>query len=78
VTSDSLALAAAVHLNATKLVLLKSTDIPPGTPWAVAADRGWVDPHFPVLAGGVDLPIEAVNFRRWVEIRFGPGQDRVR
>ncbi|MEO2089513.1 MAG: uridylate kinase [Gemmataceae bacterium] len=70
VTSDSLALAAAIHLKASKLVLLKSADLPPGLSWAEAAARGFVDAHFPVLAAGTSIPITAVNFRRWAEFRF--------
>jgi aspartokinase-like uncharacterized kinase len=76
VTTDSLALAAARHLNASKLVLLKSTDIPPGTPWAAAAARGWVDNYFPELVHSA-APVEPVNFRRWVESRFGRAADDV-
>src|SRR5262249_17943390 len=47
VTSDSIAARAAVVYGAERLVLLKSVDVPPGTPWEAAAERGWVDPHFP-------------------------------
>lgn len=77
VTTDSLALAAAIHLNASRLVLLKSIDIPPGTPWPEAAARGWVDAHFPTLAADTGVPIVAVNFRRWIESHFGPPGDEV-
>jgi aspartokinase-like uncharacterized kinase len=66
VTTDSLALAAAVHLKASTLVLLKSADRPPGS-WAEAAAVGFVDAHFPTLAAGTSLPITAVNFRRWAD-----------
>jgi 5-(aminomethyl)-3-furanmethanol phosphate kinase len=75
VTSDSLALAAAIHLKASKLVLLKSVDLPPGLSWAETAASGFVDAHFPTLAVGATLPIEAVNFRRWADFRF-PGGGR--
>lgn len=73
VTSDSLALAAAIHLCASKLVLLKSADLPPGLSWAEAAASGFVDAHFPILAAGATFPIEAMNFRRWAEFRFPAG-----
>ena len=61
VTTDSLAAHAAVRSRA-KLVLLKSVDIPPETDWRTAAERGWVDAHFPFVADG--LTVEVVNFRR--------------
>ena len=65
VTSDSIAARAAIVHGASRLILLKSIDIPPGTDWTDAAQRGWVDPHFPkIVAGEVRLTIEAVNFRR--------------
>ena len=64
VTTDSIAARAAVVYGAARLVLLKSMDIPPGTPWPLAAERGWVDRHFPHVVAGLGIPIEAVNFRR--------------
>jgi aspartokinase-like uncharacterized kinase len=66
VTSDSLAARAAVVGKAEELILLKSIDIPPGTPWEVAAANGWVDAHFPHVIAGTELLVEAVNFRRWL------------
>jgi len=69
VTSDSIAARVAVVSRAGRLVLLKSADVPPGTPWAEAARRGWVDPHFPKVVAGHDLHIEAVNFRRHLDER---------
>jgi aspartokinase-like uncharacterized kinase len=71
VTTDSIAARAAVVYGASRLILLKSADIPPGTPWDEAARRGWVDPHFPQVVAGHGLRVEAVNFRRWLDGRFG-------
>lgn len=73
VTSDSLALATAIHLKASKLVLLKSADLPPGMLWAEAASSGFADTHFPRLAAGTSVPITAVNFRRWADFHFPAG-----
>jgi hypothetical protein len=64
VTSDSIAARAAVVYEAERLVLLKSLDVPPGTPWEEAAARGWVDPHFPQVAAELACPVEVINFRR--------------
>jgi aspartokinase-like uncharacterized kinase len=67
VTSDSIAARAAVVGNASRLVLLKSVDVPPGTPWDEAANREWVDPHFPAVVAAHGLTVEVVNFRRWLD-----------
>ena len=75
VTSDSIAARAAVVFGASRLVLLKSIDIPPETPWAEAADRGWVDRHFPAVVEGSALRIEAVNYRRWLDEHFPPTEN---
>lgn len=64
VTSDSIAVRAALVHRASRLILLKSTDIPPGTPWSEAAANGWVDAHFPQIAANAPFPIEVVNFRQ--------------
>ncbi len=64
VTTDSIAARVAAVYRAERLMLLKSVDVPPGTPWEVAADRGWVDRHFPKVAAGLACPVEVVNFRR--------------
>jgi aspartokinase-like uncharacterized kinase len=63
ITSDSLALKFAQETNAVELVLLKSIDVPLGTPWAEAADRGWVDEYFPELAANTSVPVRIVNLR---------------
>lgn len=67
VTTDSLAARIAVVRGCKRLVLLKSLDIPKGTPWDVAAKNGWVDEHFPTIARNATFPIETVNFRAWLD-----------
>jgi aspartokinase-like uncharacterized kinase len=59
-TSDSVAAFAARVHGASRLILLKSVAIPPGTSWEEAAAHGWVDPCFPRFATG--RPIDAVAF----------------
>lgn len=68
-TSDSLAAWVAEREAADRLTLLKSVDVPPGTPWDVAAGNGWVDAYFPAAAGRARCPVEVVNFRRWMDER---------
>lgn len=67
VTTDSLAARIAWVYGASKLILLKSIDIPPATPWLEAAARGWVDEYFPHIAAQLPSPIETINFRSWLE-----------
>jgi 5-(aminomethyl)-3-furanmethanol phosphate kinase len=62
-TTDSIA-AYAAAVGRAKLILLKSVDVPPGTPWEEAAARGWVDAHFPQVVAAHGLDVEVVNFRR--------------
>jgi aspartokinase-like uncharacterized kinase len=62
-TSDSIAAYAAAFGRA-RLILLKSVDVPAGTPWDEAAARGWVDAHFPTVVAEHGLAVELVNFRR--------------
>ncbi len=69
VTTDSIAARAALVLGAERLILLKSTDIPPEMPWEVAAERGWVDAHFPQIAATLPCPIVSVNFRQELDAR---------
>jgi aspartokinase-like uncharacterized kinase len=63
-TSDSIAARVALVRRAEQLVLLKSVDVPPGTPWEAAAARGWVDRQFPRVVAGLSFPVQVVNFRR--------------
>ncbi len=63
VTTDSLAARIAVVHDCQRLVLLKSCDIPKGTPWKVAVKNGWVDEHFPTIAKCATFAIETVDFR---------------
>lgn len=65
-TSDSIAAYAAAFGQA-KLILLKSVDVPPGTPWEEAAAKGWVDAHFPHVVAAHGLDVQVVNFRRWLD-----------
>lgn len=70
-TTDSLA-ALAAKAEGARLVLLKSVDIPPGTSWTEAAARGWVDGYFPTAVADATFPIEAINFRSWLNEHFPP------
>lgn len=65
VTSDSIAARAAVVGQATRLVLLKSVDVPAGVAWDAAAANGWVDPYFTRALAGFSGRVEAVNLRTW-------------
>ncbi len=69
ITSDSIAAQIAVTHNASRLILLKSIDIPQGTTWSEAAERGWVDPYFPTIIETANLTVDAINFRQWLEAR---------
>ena len=68
VTSDSLAARVALHFQAQKLILLKSTDIPKD--W-MKVGREIVDPCFEEIirtdsqAIGSTLEVSALNFREW-------------
>lgn len=64
VTSDSIAARAAMVFGAERLILLKSVDVPPGTPWEEAAARGWVDAYFPKVIATANFTIDAINFRQ--------------
>jgi hypothetical protein len=69
VTTDSIAARAAVVFGAERLVLLKSVDVPPNTPWSGASANGWVDEHFPRIAATLACPIELINFRSKLGVR---------
>jgi aspartokinase-like uncharacterized kinase len=71
VTTDSIAARAAVVFRAGRLVLLKSVDVPPDTPWPEAAAKGWVDAHFPRVAAALDCPVEVMNFRQMLNFASG-------
>ncbi len=64
-TSDSFAVRVAIVANAERLILLKSTSLPPGTDWNEAARTNYVDALFPSTVTGASFPIEAVNLRDW-------------
>ena len=64
VTSDSIAARAAIIHRASRLILFKSIDISLGSSWSEVAERGWVDPHFPLVVETANLSVEAINFRR--------------
>ena len=63
VTTDSLAAWVAIQSGASKLVLLKSIDIPVSLNWTEASDAGFVDRHFPTVLASANLPVESVNLR---------------
>ena len=74
VTSDSLAGWVAIRWPASRLVLLKSADLPiaeSGLSYRAAADRGLVDAYFPTL--GPDLPLTFwCDLRNSTAIEFQP------
>jgi aspartokinase-like uncharacterized kinase len=66
VTSDSLAVRAAVLTGARELVLLKSVDWP-GSNWPEATRSGVVDEYFATsLKQASDLCVRVVNLRTWL------------
>lgn len=64
VTSDSLAVRAAVLLGATDLILLKSASWA-GSDWTAASEAGLVDPYFPqaLRQAPTQLGVRLVNLR---------------
>ncbi len=65
VTTDSLAAWVALACNASKLVLLKSTDVPGNLSWKQASEAGFVDHYFPTLLETATLRVEVVNLRHF-------------
>jgi 5-(aminomethyl)-3-furanmethanol phosphate kinase len=63
VTSDSVAARVAVASEATRLVLVKSTNLPPGLGWTEAGRRGLVDAYFAQVVTGTNLEVGWVNLR---------------
>ena len=70
VTTDSIALQAAIIHQARRLIVLKSIDIPVTCSWTDAATRGWIDPFFPTLAASSSVSIHCLNFRDWLNRHF--------
>lgn len=66
VTSDSIALSYAMVMNARKLNLLKSSEVP-DLPWPVLSAQGIVDRYFPNQSGQTNIAIECVNFREYLD-----------
>ncbi|MFV1968864.1 MAG: hypothetical protein ACC628_25885, partial [Pirellulaceae bacterium] len=64
VTSDSIAASLAAAIDATELVLLKSTDLPSSATRASAAASGLVDEYFPIAS-------QKLAEIRWVNLRDG-------
>jgi 5-(aminomethyl)-3-furanmethanol phosphate kinase len=64
VTSDSLAARVAVVAQATKLILLKSTDAP-SDDWAVAARLGYVDEYIAGVIAQALIEVQPVDLRSW-------------
>ncbi|MBI3410474.1 MAG: uridylate kinase [Planctomycetes bacterium] len=66
VTSDSLAVRAAMLEGANELILLKSVPLPEGVDWNEAVRRKLVDPFFPMaLEQTGRLKVQWINFRTW-------------
>lgn len=64
VTSDSIAARIATDLRADELVILKSSDPPPGiADHSELGELGYVDPYFATAVG--DMPVRIINLRRF-------------
>lgn len=63
VTSDSVAARVAQVFGATRLVLMKSVDIPGEVEWARTAEEGLVDAYFSRAAQ--EIMVTTVNLRTW-------------
>jgi 5-(aminomethyl)-3-furanmethanol phosphate kinase len=67
VTSDAISARVAEIGKVSKLIMLKSVDLPAGISWSQAADQGFVDPTFGQVVGRARLPVEWVNYRRFLD-----------
>ena len=63
VTSDSIAARVAEVRRASRLILLKSVDVPDGTTWPELSGAGVVDDFFPTAVSNLTCPVEIVNLR---------------
>ena len=63
VTSDSIAARIAERFAATRLILLKSVDLPSGISWPDASKAALVDEYFPEAVSRLTCPVEWINFR---------------
>lgn len=70
VTSDSIAARYAEVQAAKRFILLKSISIEDSIHWEDAAKHGLVDQFFPEIAKRLMIPIELINFKKFVEIHF--------
>lgn len=61
VTSDSIAVELARHLNAERLVVVKSCTVDRGATLAQLSDAGVLDRRFPAIAAGAAFPIAVVH-----------------
>jgi aspartokinase-like uncharacterized kinase len=71
-TSDSLAARVGWRIRAQKLILLKSTTVPPEGYWKTDSD--FVDSFFPKIidqaaSAGIALEVSALNFREWLVVK---------
>jgi 5-(aminomethyl)-3-furanmethanol phosphate kinase len=63
-TTDAIAARAAQVGNATRLIMLKSVDLPPRIHWEDAVVAGYVDPIFPQIVSRAGLCVEWINLRK--------------
>lgn len=63
VTSDSIAARFAEQQHASRLILLKSANLPDHMSWQEAAIRDYVDAYFPQAVARLTCPVRWINFR---------------